>query len=118
MQILVAIRKTLKTLINSFNLFQTDFSLNKFLKKHNRAIFDTLRDDLGSYLKSLRHSTIELINKDYEDFLNLSTDLIGLDKAINSIESPLNQLREEVIVSIMMCWRKNCQNSVQQTSQQ
>ena len=41
---------------------------------------------------------IELINKDYEDFVNLSKDLIGLDNGINHIQVPLQQLREEVLV--------------------
>lgn len=43
---------------------------------------------------------IELINKDYADFVNLSANLIGLDKEINNIQSPLGQLREQVLVSI------------------
>lgn len=43
---------------------------------------------------------IELINKDYADFVNLSSNLIGLDKAINGIQVPLGQLKEEVLV----CW--------------
>lgn len=57
-----------------------------------------MRDDLGTYLKTLRLSMIELINKDYEDFVNLSKDLIGLDNGINHIQVPLQQLREEVLV--------------------
>lgn len=42
---------------------------------------------------------IELINKDYADFVNLSANLIGLDKEINNIQTPLGQLKEEVLVS-------------------
>lgn len=60
-----------------------------------------MRDDLGTYLKSLRLSMIELINKDYEDFVNLSKDLIGLDNGINHIHVPLQRLREEVLVILM-----------------
>lgn len=41
---------------------------------------------------------IELINKDYVDFVNLSSNLIGLDKAINGIQTPLGQLKEELLV--------------------
>jgi len=44
---------------------------------------------------------IDLINKDYADFVNLSSNLIGLDKAINGIQIPLGQLKEEVLV----CWK-------------
>ena len=58
-----------------------------------------MRDDLGVYLKILRSAMIELINKDYADFVNLSSNLIGLDKAINNLEIPVGQLREEVMVN-------------------
>lgn len=59
-----------------------------------------MRDDLGIYLKILRSAMIELINKDYADFVNLSSNLIGLDKAISGLQTPLGQLREEVLVNI------------------
>ena len=52
-------------------------------------------------MKVLRSAMIELINKDYADFVNLSSNLIGLDKAINGIQVPLGQLKEEVLV----CWK-------------
>nr|CAD7198055.1 unnamed protein product [Timema douglasi] len=74
------------------------FSADDFLKSHRKkANLETLRDDLGVYLKVLRSAMIELINKDYADFVNLSSNLIGLDKAINGIQLPLGQLREEVL---------------------
>lgn len=41
---------------------------------------------------------IDLINRDYTDFVNLSSNLIGLDKAINDLQAPLGQLKEEVMV--------------------
>jgi hypothetical protein len=65
------------------------------------ANLEMLRDDLGVYLKVLRSAMIELINKDYADFVNLSSNLNGLDKAINGIQVPLGQLKEEVLV----CWK-------------
>ncbi|XP_070578022.1 conserved oligomeric Golgi complex subunit 2-like isoform X2 [Ptychodera flava] len=40
---------------------------------------------------------VELINKDYADFVNLSSNLVGMDKAINNLSVPLGQLREEVL---------------------
>lgn len=42
---------------------------------------------------------IELINDDYKDFVHLSSNLIGLDKSIYEIQTPLGQLKEEVLVS-------------------
>lgn len=41
---------------------------------------------------------IELINRDYADFVNLSTNLTGLDRLIEALKTPLGQLREEVLV--------------------
>ena len=61
-----------------------------------------MRDDLGIYLKVLRSAMIELINKDYADFVNLSSNLIGLDKAISNIQTPLGQLKEELVVIIFV----------------
>lgn len=60
-----------------------------------------MRDDLGIYLKVLRSAMIDLINKDYADYVNLSSNLIGLDKAIGNINGPLGQLREELLVILI-----------------
>jgi len=82
--------------------FQKSFSVDQFLQNHRKkANLETLRDDLGVYLKVLRSAMIDLINKDYADFVNLSSNLIGLDRAINGIQIPLGQLKEEVLV----CWK-------------
>uniref|UniRef100_A0A1B6C3H8 Conserved oligomeric Golgi complex subunit 2 n=1 Tax=Clastoptera arizonana TaxID=38151 RepID=A0A1B6C3H8_9HEMI len=75
------------------------FSVDQFLQDHrNKANLETMRDDLGIYLKVLRSAMIELINKDYADFVNLSSNLIGLDKVINGIQVPLGQLKEELLL--------------------
>lgn len=39
---------------------------------------------------------IELINEDYADFVNLSSDLVGLDQSIGKIQLPLQALREDI----------------------
>lgn len=41
---------------------------------------------------------IELINEDYADFVNLSSNLVGLNQSIDGIQIPLGQLKEEIIV--------------------
>lgn len=69
------------------------------------ASLETMRDDLGVYLKVLRLAMIELINKDYANFVNLCATLIGFDKAIVKIQVPLGQLNDEVVVSnISFLW--------------
>ncbi|CAG9789101.1 unnamed protein product [Diatraea saccharalis] len=77
---------------------KTNFSIDNFLADHqNVASLETMRDDLGVYLKVLRLAMIELINKDYANFVNLCATLIGFDKAIVKIKVPLGQLNEEVL---------------------
>lgn len=74
--------------------------MDAFLQEHKKNTkLETMRDDLGIYLKLLRSAMIDLINKDYIDFVNLSSNMIGLDKAINDLQTPLGQLREEVMVN-------------------
>lgn len=77
-----------------------DFSVDNFVRIHQAAGsggLESLRDDLGVYLKILRNAMIELINRDYADFVNLSTNLTGLDRLIEALKTPLGQLREEVL---------------------
>lgn len=77
---------------------QTNFSVDDFLHNYRySATLETFRDDLGIYLKILRSAMIELINEDYADFVNLSSNLVNLDKSINILKDPLVQLREEVL---------------------
>lgn len=80
------------------DFIQKVFDVDTFLQEHKKNVsLEKMRDDLGIYLKILRSAMIELINKDYADFVNLSSNLIGLDKAIENLEGPLGQLREEVM---------------------
>ena len=85
------------------------FSIEGFLGKCTATTsLERIRDDLGIYLKVLRYdviycagfmlyqyfihrtSMIELINQDYADFVNLSTNLVGLDQSISTeLKEPL-----------------------------
>lgn len=66
----------------------------------NTVPLEILRDDLGTYLKVLRSAMIELINRDYADFVNLSTCLVGLDGAISNLQGPLSAIHSEILVRI------------------
>ncbi|XP_078047054.1 conserved oligomeric Golgi complex subunit 2 [Augochlora pura] len=80
------------------DFIQKNFNVDTFLQEHKQqSKLENMRDDLGIYLKLLRSAMIDLINRDYVDFVNLSSNLIGLDKAINDLQGPLGQLREEVM---------------------
>jgi conserved oligomeric Golgi complex subunit 2 len=78
---------------------QTNFSVDEFLHNYRySATLETFRDDLGIYLKILRSSMIELINEDYVDMVNLSSNFVNLDKSISNIKNPLVELRNEVLI--------------------
>ncbi|KAG0432683.1 hypothetical protein HPB47_020624 [Ixodes persulcatus] len=76
---------------------RSNFCVDTFVSEHRKhAGLEKLRDDLGVHLKFLKSSMIELINKDYADFVNLSANLVGLDKFIRNISKPLEELRDQV----------------------
>ncbi|XP_042495891.1 conserved oligomeric Golgi complex subunit 2 [Macadamia integrifolia] len=58
--------------------------------------FDNLRSELQSHVSSLKHELVELINRDYGDFVNLSTKLVDVDGAIMRMRAPLTELREKI----------------------
>ncbi|XP_035137006.2 conserved oligomeric Golgi complex subunit 2 isoform X7 [Callithrix jacchus] len=79
-----------------------DFDVDHFVSDcRKRVQLEELRDDLELYYKLLKTAMVELINKDYADFVNLSTNLVGMDKALNQLSVPLGQLREEVLMCVL-----------------
>ncbi|ESQ54830.1 hypothetical protein EUTSA_v10024490mg [Eutrema salsugineum] len=58
--------------------------------------FDTLRSELRSHLASLNRELVDLINRDYADFVNLSTKLVDIDAAVVRMRAPLLDLREKI----------------------
>nr|XP_048306175.1 conserved oligomeric Golgi complex subunit 2 [Myodes glareolus] len=75
-----------------------DFDVDHFVSDcRKRVQLEELRDDLELYYRLLKTAMVELINKDYADFVNLSTNLVGMDRSLNQLSVPLGQLREEVL---------------------
>ncbi|XP_028052219.1 conserved oligomeric Golgi complex subunit 2-like [Camellia sinensis] len=60
--------------------------------------FETLRSELHSHLSSLKHELVDLINRDYGDFVNLSTKLVDVDGAVVRMRAPLSEIREKILV--------------------
>jgi hypothetical protein len=58
---------------------------------------DTLRRDLDAHLQMLKGTLVDLINRDYNDLVNMSTNLVGIDKQVAESSQPLGVLREQVI---------------------
>uniref|UniRef100_A0A4W6DLZ1 Conserved oligomeric Golgi complex subunit 2 n=1 Tax=Lates calcarifer TaxID=8187 RepID=A0A4W6DLZ1_LATCA len=80
-----------------------DFDVDQFVAECRKQVqLEEMREDLELYYKLLKTAMVELINKDYADFVNLSTNLVGMDKALNQLSVPLGQLREEVM-SLRLC---------------
>ena len=50
-----------------------------------------------SYLQVLRVAMIELINDDYADFVNLSSNLVCIDVKIIAIEKPLIEFKGQIL---------------------
>uniref|UniRef100_A0A667HBR2 Conserved oligomeric Golgi complex subunit 2 n=1 Tax=Lynx canadensis TaxID=61383 RepID=A0A667HBR2_LYNCA len=79
-----------------------DFDVDHFVSDcRKRVQLEELRGDLELYYRLLKTAMVELINKDYADFVNLSTNLVGMDKALNQLSVPLGQLREEVLMCVL-----------------
>lgn len=59
--------------------FQPDFDVDHFVSEcRKRVQLEELREDLELYYKLLKTAMVELINKDYADFVNLSTNLVSV----------------------------------------
>ncbi|KAL6497180.1 Conserved oligomeric Golgi complex subunit 2 [Orobanche gracilis] len=59
--------------------------------------FDTLRSELRSHLDALKHELVELINRDYADFVSLSTKLVDVDAAVVRMRAPLFEIKEKIL---------------------
>ncbi|KAK4750699.1 hypothetical protein SAY87_004181 [Trapa incisa] len=80
---------------NSF--LSPDFDSESYISELRTFVpFDTLRFQLQSHLSSLNHELIDLINRDYDDFVNLSTKLVDVDSAIVRMRAPLVKLRDKI----------------------
>lgn len=57
---------------------QDGFSVDMFVSQCRQHVtIEHLRDDLESYFQTLKVAMVELINKDYADFVDLSSNLVG-----------------------------------------
>ncbi|OMO52866.1 COG2 complex component [Corchorus capsularis] len=74
-----------------------DFDSESYISELRTFVpFDTLRSELQAHLSSLNHELIDLINRDYADFVNLSTKLVDVDSAVLRMRAPLLELRDKI----------------------
>lgn len=77
----------------------TEFDPDTFLSSRRHLGLERMKTELNTHLKSLKTELVELINRDYQDFINLSTNLKGVDKDIEDLKTPLANMEVEVKVS-------------------
>ena len=54
-----------------------DFNVDQFVSKcKDRVPMSTLREDLETHYKNIQQALVELINRDYADFVSLSSNLV------------------------------------------
>ncbi|XP_064132701.1 conserved oligomeric Golgi complex subunit 2 isoform X2 [Loxodonta africana] len=82
-----------------------DFDVDHFVSDcRKRVQLEELRDDLELYYKLLKTAMVELINKDYADFVNLSTNLSlrsSVSEGIRAVDERLS--KQEDIRKKKMC---------------
>lgn len=60
------------------DLQDKDFKVDQFISKCRKKVtVECLRKDLDAYYRTLKSAMVELINKDYADFVNLSANLVS-----------------------------------------
>lgn len=77
----------------------TEFDPDTFLSSRRHLSLERMKTELNTHLKSLKSELVELINRDYQDFINLSTNLKGVDKDIEDLKTPLSNMEVQVKVS-------------------
>lgn len=63
---------------------QDDFDVDQFVAECRKQVqLEEMREDLELYYKLLKTAMVELINKDYADFVNLSTNLVSASVVVH-----------------------------------
>eukprot|EP00026_Physarum_polycephalum_P001486 Phypoly_transcript_01488.p1 GENE.Phypoly_transcript_01488~~Phypoly_transcript_01488.p1 ORF type:complete len:776 (+),score=90.88 Phypoly_transcript_01488:957-3284(+) len=74
------------------------FNVDAFIADcRKRVPLESVRTDLREYSSSLENELVELINKDYTDFVNLSSNLAGIDEVLNQLREPLINIKDEAL---------------------
>ncbi|KAI8375844.1 oligomeric golgi complex component, COG2-domain-containing protein [Blakeslea trispora] len=74
----------------------SQFDPDAFLSSRRHLGLERMKVELNNHLKLLKSELVELINRDYQDFINLSTNLKGVDKEISQLKTPLTNIEVQV----------------------
>lgn len=76
-----------------------NFIVDEFIAECRRRVpLESVLNDVRGYGAALEHELVELINKDYTDFVNLSTNLTGIDKIVSDLRTAALALRKDLTV--------------------
>ncbi|KAG0365000.1 Conserved oligomeric Golgi complex subunit 2 [Mortierella sp. AD032] len=87
----------LSTGIDRAALIAADFDTDEFLSARRHLPLEELKSQLNSHMKELKTELVELINSDYADFINLSTNLNGVDRMMEDLRKPLDRMKDDAI---------------------
>ncbi|KAI9024918.1 hypothetical protein CLU79DRAFT_813755 [Phycomyces nitens] len=73
-----------------------EFDPDRFLSSRRHLGLERLKTELNNHLRLLKAELIELLNRDYQDFINLSTNLKGVDRAMDDLMRPLTRMETQV----------------------
>ena len=87
----------LDVLFQEEDFHQERFDDAEFVAKYRKVItLESLREQLLTYSHSVRQELYAIINRDYKDFITISTKLDGLDTRLELIQKPLFDLQINV----------------------
>ncbi|KAF9115793.1 Conserved oligomeric Golgi complex subunit 2 [Mortierella sp. AM989] len=78
-------------------LIAANFDTDEFLSARRHLPLEELKSQLIAHMKELKIELIELINSDYADFINLSTNLNGVDRMMDDLQKPLDRMKGDAI---------------------
>ncbi|XP_074591749.1 conserved oligomeric Golgi complex subunit 2-like [Curcuma longa] len=82
---------------NSSSFLSEDFDPDSYVADLRTFVpLESLAAELRSYLADLKAELIDLINRDYADFIGLSTRLVDVDSAAARMRAPLVEFRDKV----------------------
>lgn len=77
---------------------QDDFKVDEYLYQNHRfTSIDSLIKDLSTLSKSLNQELLDLVNNDYNDFIELGKSIHGGLELINNIKMDLKNFNQELI---------------------
>ncbi|CAG8519748.1 4747_t:CDS:10 [Ambispora leptoticha] len=86
-----------------------DFNCDKFLANRRHLPLDELKRELNAHLKSLKNELVEMINRDYASFVDLSTNLKGVDKQVRfTLQEVVDSLEQKLAHRASIREKKAC----------